>query len=361
MPSALAPADRDLVHGLVAIPSVSREERRAVEWLVDRMRERGYHASIDDAGNAVGEMGDGPAHVVLLGHIDTVPGHIPVHIEDGELVGRGAVDAKGPLAAFVSAASERIDGLKVTVVGAVEEESPTSKGARYRATLPAPDWCVIGEPSGWDGFAVAYKGRLVTELLIERPARHGAAPGPTVAEQSVALWQRIHSSAQGMRSQATSTFDRLDARLEGMWTDADGLSERARLRIGYRLPPGLGSDEVEARLRDDARIDEGATVTVTRLASEEPVRTERTSTLARAFVRAIAEAGGTARTIVKSGTSDMNVLAPAWRCPMVAYGPGDSAYDHTPMERLRLEDHAIAIEVLREVLRRAPKMVPGHA
>ena len=362
MPVAtLAAADRDLVHGLVQIPSVSRDEGRAVAWLVDRMRERGYRAYVDEAGNAVGEIGKGPTHVVLLGHIDTVPGHIPVRIEGEELVGRGAVDAKGPLAAFVCAASEPIDGVTVTVVGAVEEESPTSKGARYRATLSAPDWCVIGEPSGWDGFAVAYKGRLVTELLIERTARHGAAPGPTVAEQAVALWQRIHASAQAQHQRGASAFDRLDARLEGMWTDADGLAERARVRVGYRLPPGIGSDDVEARLRDDARIDEGTSVTVTRLASEEPVRTERTSTLARAFARAIAETGATARTIVKSGTSDMNVLAPAWRCPMVAYGPGDSAYDHTPMERLRLEDHARAIEVLRDVLKRAPKMVRAHA
>src|SRR6266498_2965864 len=140
--------DVALLGALVAIPSVSRGERDAVEWLVERMRERGFRASIDDAGNAVGEIGSGPTHVVLLGHIDTVPGEIPVRIEDGELVGRGAVDAKGPLAAFVAAASEPVDGLRVTVVGAVEEESPTSAGARHRALHPAPDWCVIGEPSG---------------------------------------------------------------------------------------------------------------------------------------------------------------------------------------------------------------------
>jgi LysW-gamma-L-lysine carboxypeptidase len=358
---SLAPADLDLVRGLVEIPSVSRDEKRAVEWLVERMGGLGFKAHVDKAGNAVGEIGDGSVHVVLLGHIDTVPGHIPVRVEGGELIGRGAVDAKGPLAAFVSAASRPVAGARVTVVGAVEEESPTSAGARYRAALPAPDWCVIGEPSGWDGVTVAYKGRLVTELLIERAARHGAAPGPTVAEQAVALWQRIHSGAQAMRPSPAGAFDRLDTRLEGLWTDADGLVERARVRLGYRLPPGLSSDDVEARLRDDARIDEGATVTVTRLASEEPVRTDRTSALARAFTRAIAAAGGDARTIVKSGTSDMNVLAPAWRCPMVAYGPGDSAYDHTPMERLRLEDHARAIDVLREVLSLAPKMMPAHA
>ena len=47
------PDDIELVRGLVAIPSVSREEGDAVEWLVARMAERGFRASVDDAGNAV--------------------------------------------------------------------------------------------------------------------------------------------------------------------------------------------------------------------------------------------------------------------------------------------------------------------
>src|SRR2546426_8843868 len=37
---------------------------------------------------------------------------IPVRIEGDELVGRGAVDAKGPLAAFVSAATQRVPGVR---------------------------------------------------------------------------------------------------------------------------------------------------------------------------------------------------------------------------------------------------------
>ena len=73
----------------------------------------------------------------------------------------------------------------------------------------------------------------------------------------------------------------------------------------------------------------------------------------RLLVGAIADAGGQATIKVKSGTSDMNILAPAWGCPMVAYGPGDSRYDHTPMERLRVSDYTRAIGVLRGVLRRA--------
>lgn len=351
MSDRLDPADLDLVRGLVEIPSLSGQEGDAVEWLVQRMAERGFRARVDDAGDAVGQIGDGPMHLVLLGHIDTVPGEIPVRIEDGELVGRGAVDAKGPLAAFVSAASTPVAGLRVTVVGAVEEESPTSAGARHWATQPAPDWCVIGEPSGWDGITVAYKGRLLEDVTLTRTGRHGAAPGATIGEEALGLWERIR---RGVEPRGERAFDRLDVRLEGISAGpGDGLIEVARLRVGYRIPPGVSADAVDQGLRAAAAAHDGeATVTVTRAGSEEPARTERTSDLARAFARSITEAGGRPSFIAKSGTSDMNVLRPAWGCPMVAYGPGDSAYDHTPMERLRLEDHARAIAVLRGVLRR---------
>ena len=352
--SELLEQDLALVGGLVAIPSVSRAEHDAVEWLVDRMRERGFTASVDPAGNAVGEIGDGPVHVVLLGHIDTVPGEIPVRIEDGELVGRGAVDAKGPLAAFVAAATEPVAGLRVTVVGAVEEESPTSKGARHWATRPAPDWCVIGEPSGWDGVTVAYKGRLVLGLSLARDARHGASPGPTVAEEALALWSRIRDAAAA-RSADARPFLRLDCRLEGMRAAAgDGLVERAELRLGYRVPPGMAIADLETEIGSLAAEHDGeAEVTVERIASEEPVKTLRSTPVAAAFARSISAIGGQTTFKEKSGTSDMNVLLPAWGCPMVAYGPGDARYDHTPIERLALADYARSIAVLKDVLRRA--------
>ena len=355
--------DVDLVRGLVAIPSRSREEGEAVEWLVDRMAERGFRASVDDVGNAVGQIGDGPCHVVLLGHIDTVPGEIPVRIEDGELVGRGAVDAKGPLAAFVAAASDIADAVRVTVVGAVEEESPTSAGARFRATLDAPNWCVVGEPSGWDGITVGYKGRLVLRIALERPVRHGASPGPTVAEEALEIWERLRTAADGMVDRSHGHTgprgpDRLDCRLEGVVAhgaaDGDGLIERAELRVGYRIPPGMGTESLEADARRIVGAPAGnARVDVARIAVEEPVRTPRTSPLARAFARAISEVGGRPVFKEKSGTSDMNVLAPAWACPIVAYGPGNARYDHTPMERLALDEYARSIAVLKSVLRRA--------
>src|SRR5262245_58240990 len=140
--------DRDraisLLSGLVGIRSLSGEEREASTWLAEQARDAGYdRAFVDAAGNAVAELGDEGASrvVVLLGHIDTVPGHVPVRIErrDGRdvLYGRGSVDAKGPLATFVAAGARlgsawaRANDVRVVAVGAVEEEAASSKGARF--------------------------------------------------------------------------------------------------------------------------------------------------------------------------------------------------------------------------------------
>ncbi|MGL4651508.1 MAG: [LysW]-lysine hydrolase, partial [Caldilineaceae bacterium] len=101
-----------LLRGLVEIPSLSFQETEAAHWLVAQMGAHGFaRANVDAAGNAVGELGapDAPVTLLLLGHIDTVAGAIPVRVEQSGagplLYGRGSVDAKGPLAAFVAGAA----------------------------------------------------------------------------------------------------------------------------------------------------------------------------------------------------------------------------------------------------------------
>jgi LysW-gamma-L-lysine carboxypeptidase len=56
------------------------------------------------------------------------------------------------------------------------------------------------------------------------------------------------------------------------------------------------------------------------------------------------------RFVYKTGTADLNIVAPAWKCPAVVYGPGDSALDHTPNEHIRLEDYRKAVDVLSATL-----------
>src|ERR1039458_6671687 len=129
----------DLLLEMLAIPSPTGSEWRLAGALRDRLAGAGFEAEIDPAGNVVAGWGDGSREIMLLGHLDTVPGTIPPRREAGRIFGRGSVDAKGPLAAAPAAVSRRPRGgpVRFTVIGCIDEEG-ASRGARQVATRPSP-------------------------------------------------------------------------------------------------------------------------------------------------------------------------------------------------------------------------------
>ncbi|MGI0140460.1 MAG: M20/M25/M40 family metallo-hydrolase, partial [Thermoplasmata archaeon] len=59
----------------------------------------GYSVEIDEVGNGIASLGSGRPQILFLGHVDTVPGELPVRRDEHRVYGRGACDAKGPLVA----------------------------------------------------------------------------------------------------------------------------------------------------------------------------------------------------------------------------------------------------------------------
>lgn len=350
-----------LLQSLVEIPSPSWQEAEAVRFLTDWFSQHGFTAEIDSAGNAIGSKGDGPREVMLLGHIDTFPGQPPVRREGNLLYGRGSVDAKGPLCTF-TAAVQQVDvppGWKLTVVGAVEEECATSKGARQmlksRQSAP-PEFCIIGEPSHWDRVTLGYKGRLLLDLTLRVPFSHSAGAGTLPAEQGVIAWQALADLAERFNTQAepprTRAFDQLDPSLRAINSHDEGAFGVVTLTVGFRLPLGLHLAELEtlARQAVTAALPQ-ADLSFDFQGGELAYRTGKSNPLVRAFLRAIRAEGGQPRFVVKTGTADMNVVGPVWQCPILAYGPGDSSLDHTPDEHLDLTEYERAIAVLTHALR----------
>jgi [amino group carrier protein]-lysine/ornithine hydrolase len=349
----------DLLTGLVSIQSLSGKESETVAWLVERMDESGFRSHIDAAGNAVGTIGAGEREILLLGHIDTVPGDIPVRVEDGVLYGRGAVDAKGPLATFVAAGAraDLPDGIQLTVIGAVGEETWGSPGATWlRDHYPRPDAVIIGEPSGWDGVVLGYKGSIALMASVERALSHSAGPETTAPEHIFAFWTRLAGWLNDHNGDREPGFNTLDATLRSVNTTSDGLHERVELSATFRLPVGTSSAWVQEQteaLANDVILDWTF--------NAEAYRTERSSPLVAPFLSSIRASGGTPRMKVKTGTSDMNVVGPAWGCPIVAYGPGDASYDHTPDEQIKLADVEKAVDILTLAIERIAQKIGDTA
>ena len=351
-PAACDTPARKLLYDMVSIPSPSSEEEGAAERLVDFFEANGREAWIDEVGNVRAPADD---TVLLTSHVDTVPGDIPVEVkpaaeddavgEPGEPVlwGRGTVDATGPLVAMAVAAVRT----GVSFVGVAGEET-SSRGARFLVEdRDAPEAVVNGEPSGWDGITLGYRGFLAGTYVNTSESGHSSRPEPNAIQHAIDWWHDVEETFDP-DDPDTPVFEQVTAKpvgIDGGLTD-DGLAVEATMEVQLRVPPDRTVDEVHELA--EAQLTTGS---VHWKEPIPPVMESPRTGLARAFRVAIRNAGGDVRLIRKTGTSDMNLFAAAWNCPMVTYGPGDSDLDHAPDERLPLSDLDRATTVLADVCR----------
>ncbi|TCO55592.1 M20/M25/M40 family metallo-hydrolase [Actinocrispum wychmicini] len=331
-----------LLRGALEIPSPSYHEAELAAYLVDVVRKLGMAAHIDRVGNLVAsvENGDGPT-VMLISHLDTVPGDLPVFSRDGRLYGRGAVDAKGSLAAMICAAlgTSRFRG-RIVVVGAVEEETPKSRGAmEIRATHARPDAVIVGEPSGWSSVVLGYKGKLDLSYRVTCPPTHPSNPVEKASESAVAAWTALLDELGP--DAGHGAFDRPGATLCSITGD----TTVAEAEFSIRTPVGFSTDAFLARLGD--RVTKGELAVVNAVAA---CRSGRSDPVVRALTAAIRAQDGEPTMKVKTATSDMNTLAEVWDVPMAAYGPGDSTLDHADDEHIVIAEYLHGIAVLSAAL-----------
>lgn len=334
-----AAAARTLLTDLVSTPSVSGAESACANRLETFFENHDRDVWIDAVGNV---RAPGPDDILLTSHIDTVPGTIDVRIEDGCLWGRGSVDAKGSVAAMAVAAIET----GVSFVGVVGEETD-SRGARHLLDDRAkPEALINGEPSGWDAITLAYRGFLSGQYTVDTPTTHASTPTPNAIQAAIDWWQRIDTAFTAADTPVVDQVTPTPTAFTGGPTD-DGFAVEATVDTQFRIPLDRSvewvRDVVEAELSAGA-IDWGEAIP--------PITTSPRTPLAGAFRTAIRAGDGTPQHLQKTGTSDMNVYATAWDCPMVTYGPGDSSRDHTPDERLSLTEFDRSITVLTDVCNR---------
>ncbi len=331
-----------LLRRMLEIPSPSCAEGELATYLLGAMTTLGLAARLDQAGNVVGETGRGQGpHIMLLSHLDTVPGQLPVRSAAGRLYGRGASDAKGPLAAMICAAAGAagFPG-RISVIGAVEEEVPSARGAvAVRDSYPRPDACVIGEPSGGSAVVLGYKGKLDLRYSVQCPPAHPTSPGPKASELVTDCWAAL--------KEILGPADHTVFALPGVTLESlSGDTAQATARIGVRMPPGFDADALLAKLRE--RLEAG---TLTVLGARSPCVMERRNPVVRALTAGIRrQSGRPPRLLIKTATSDMNTLAEVWDVPMASYGPGESRLDHADDEHIVLDDYFQAIAVLSDAL-----------
>lgn len=331
----------NLLNKVVRIPSVSQDEHELAQYLLDSVRYPSVTGKIDEAGNIVFQKGDGPHTLLLLGHIDTVPHVWPVRTDSSGVTGRGVVDAKGSFVNFIHMLEE-VDVPEhgtLLVIGAVEEEISSSKGAFYIRDHYAVDAVIIGEPSGDDSLTLGYFGLFKLVITIHRAQEH------TAAKDSISVFDELYGIVGEIRRRVLE----VDPQSLSSLIDIKHRNEKGFLTVtgtlNFRVSPEAGKDY---RSKLDLEFGEGVSVEVVR--ATPGFANSRSDTLVKSFIRSFAKQGKSIRYLKKRGTSDMNTLATTWsNVPMVAYGPGDSSLDHTNDEYL----HYTEVESSRAILKDA--------
>jgi putative selenium metabolism hydrolase len=354
-----------LAQSLIRAPSPSGAEGPAAEALLTALAELDFDRSyVDDAGNVVGlfERGSGP-HVMLNGHIDTVPlgdpalwPHPPLSgaIIDGRLWGRGACDMKGSVAAMAlaaRAAAERGFTGTLSVTGVVQEEIG-GLGARYLIEQMAPDVVVLGEPSSL-GLKLGHRGRVEVEVAIPGAIAHAAKP--ELGDNALYRAARYLLALEGIELPIGGPLGRSTVaatRLRSLPEDgANVVPGRALITVDYRNLPDDEPDDVVRRL---GAIDPGAVATVHDL----ELRSWKGLTMHYPKINPAYLAPGENRSVGSARAALRSSLARLGRpfdegvwwfatdapylsakgAPVIGFGPGEEALAHTTNESIDVGD-----------------------
>ncbi len=343
--------------------SPSGREGNLANLLKDHLTQLGFkNVRLDNAGNLLGELGKGPPTVLLCGHMDTVPGRLPVKIKGGRIFGRGAVDAKASLAAMIMAASELMGQAtegRVIVAGGVHEEG---RGRGIRQILQDGidvDYALFGEPSGVANITLGYKGRLSVRALCETEAGHASIPNafPNAIEKAYSLWEKIRIWTE--EKKGPSPYYSTTASLTGI--RGGGVSNvtphRCTLLMDVRLPPSTNCqktiEQIDALVRQYGRENPRIRIKMAVEDRVEPFIADEDSALVKALRKAIEETvRGPVKLLRKTGTGDMSLFAEKIKVPVATYGPGNSRLSHTSKEYIEIKEYLTSIEVYRKTTER---------
>jgi acetylornithine deacetylase len=166
----------------MSVLSTSGEEEAVGFWLRDHLEASGWAVELqpvsENQSNVIATLNDNP-RVWLSTHMDTVPPYIPPTEDDDKIYGRGACDAKGIIAAQITAAEQlRKEG--VTDIGllyTVEEEraSTGAKAANLHPLAAKCEYMINGEPTDND-LAIGSKGSFRLKIKTKGKAAHSAYP-----------------------------------------------------------------------------------------------------------------------------------------------------------------------------------------
>jgi LysW-gamma-L-lysine carboxypeptidase len=356
-----------LLTNLLGIYSPSGKEEAIGNFLAEEMTKLGFQVGKDGIGNVIGVVGEGKPVILLCGHMDTVAGHLPLRVEEGKIYARGAVDAKGPLAAMVMAAAAASKDprfkSKILIASVVEEEA-TSRGVKHLITQGIEaDYAIFGEPSGVENITIGYKGQVQLKVVVKTETGHSSTPWlyDNALEKAYELWLQIKNAYPypllDKQENSESPFNAVTACLTKL-TGGRATSVipfESEMTLDIRVPPQFTTAQVieqtQKIIADYQTRNPKVSVKAIVNDTVEPFEVNKSSLLVHALSAAVRKVLNKPATLLrKTGTGDMNILGRAMNLPIVTYGPGDSHLDHRIDEHIVISEYLDSIQIFKETI-----------
>ena len=283
----------------------------------------------------VGPGAGGPLDRSFHGHLDVVPGRaeqFEPRVEGDRLIGRGAYDMKGGLAAMLCALHDLAEPTAAprALVCVPDEESeevdePLDRRARGPARLRG-DFAITGEPTDLH-IGVQAKGVLAMRVEVAGRAAHGSTPwlGDNAVLKAIDVFRRIESMPFARES--SELFDRPRSTSGG----STAATRSTRCPTAARWPSTSATCPARTRVRSSRRC---ARCPTSRSRARSSARRRssraRTPTCARCATPSRARRGGEAMSVGRDGASDAISFLEAG-IPAVEFGPRGGGH-HGPEE-----------------------------
>lgn len=365
---------------LVSLPSENPpgDERSVAEWLESRLAASSVPFAVEtdevlpDRPNVVARAGD-PARgsVLLTGHTDVVPAETAdwttdpydPTVRDGRLLGRGAADMKGAVAAMIVAAERYFERAaspgEVVLAFVVDEEHGGSGMQAFVEAGVDADLALVGEPTDMD-VCTAIKGVARYDAVVRGESCHSGQPDE--GRDAIAGLNRLLDRVEALDEELEATAHPVLAHEDVTVTEISGglapnvVADRAEATIDWRFLPGTTDpDPFDERLRatlgdlvvDGKRLD----LELDRAVFARAAETDSAHPLVAKTMDAVREAGVEAEFVGFDAATDARFLVHDADVPTVHFGPGSITEDaHTVDESVAVDDLVRTVDVYEAVL-----------
>ena len=374
MTSAIDPVD--LTARLIACPSVTPADAGAQGVIAEALEGIGFTVHRFAAGgppdgpiaNLVAIRGHGAPHFAFAGHSDVVPAGdgrtgdaFSPEVRGALLHGRGAVDMKGAIAAFIAAAARVRDHpgtLSLLITG--DEEGPATHGTVaiidwLAARGIAPDLCLVGEPTSsarlGDTIKIGRRGSV--NLWIEVPGTQGHVAYPQLADNPITPLVRALGRLTAAPIDAgsdwfePSNLEVTDIAVGNPATNV--IPGAARARVNIRFNDLQRGEALVERVRAAVLAEAPGAIVAAKISGEAFFTPP--GALSRLVGEAIAAVTGVTPALSTSGgTSDARFLSRL--CPVVEFGLVNATM-HKLDEAVAIADLRTLTAIYAEIIRRA--------